>query len=266
MIIWLASYPRSGNSMLRMLVHQVFGSPTANKHACGNGENNTRRKETEILEAFGNQYHSTPWPETYRNLAGAREVHFVKTHDAPEDDGKAIYIVRNGFASILSYQAFTRDFAKTERSLEEMVLGLAHFDSWGRHLDLWNPIDRPNTLLIKYEDLRDEPENQIERIAQFCGLPAQGRWTNEFEKFHALQPNFFRKGQTKDVSSEFSQRCQELFWALHGDWMRRLGYCQEVPKISSGYAELRRLIVEKITHPEAEFSPRKIQKTASANQ
>src|SRR5262245_37671581 len=220
MIVWLASYPRSGNTLLRIILNEVFGVKTLSKH-------NDRRdigSEQSIREAVGHEFLKGRWEEVYPQMSRASETFFVKTHDGPEDEAKAIYIVRNGFASILSYQNYLRDFENIEFTLAEVIAGSRDLPSWGYHLDLWNPLQRPQTLLLKYEELVQSPEKQIEQIAQFCQISPQKTWKNDFEKFHAINPKFFRKGQAEDPSPLFPEDCRKLCCGLHGDWMERLNY------------------------------------------
>jgi hypothetical protein len=238
MIVWLASYPRSGNTLLRIILNEVFGVKTRSKH-------NDRRdigSEEGIREAVGHEFLEGRWNDVYSPMSQASETFFVKTHDGPEDQGKAIYVVRNGFASILSYQNYLRDFANTEFTLAEVIAGSKGLPSWGYHLDLWNPLERPNTLLLKYEELVQSPEQQIERITRFCQIPPLKAWKNDFERLHAINPKFFRKGQAEDPSHFFPEECRKLCWGLHGDWMARLNYCAASPNGSDVLSELRKVV------------------------
>jgi hypothetical protein len=244
MIIWIASYPRSGNTMFRMMLRSVFDCKTYKKtyKPAPNGKD-------DIREATGQTPLPAPWTECRQLFIRDSETHLVKTHDAPEDSLQAIYIVRNGFASIRSYKSYLRDFHGLEYSLEQIILGEPQFRSWGWHLDAWNPIERPNTLLLKYEDLVERPEEQIERIADFTGFIRQGKWVNEFDQFHARNPKLFRQGHGGDPSADFSEAEQQLFWALHGDWMLKLGYCTELPAAAITHRALRQKISDHLQNP-----------------
>jgi hypothetical protein len=91
-------------------------------------------------------------------------------------------------------------------------------------LDLWEPSQRPNTLLLRYEDMSLNPENTVHEIAQFINVAQIRAWQNDFSQLKSLDPRFFRKGQAQPDPSELTAAQQELFRILHGDWLHRLGY------------------------------------------
>jgi len=182
------------------------------------------------------------WPDAYARMSASKETCLVKTHDVPEDEGRAVYVVRNGFAASHSYQCYLRDVNHKRFSLAEVILGKPKFGSWGYHLDAWQPFERPNTLLLSYEDLVQKPEEQIAKLSEFCGLRRQNEWKNEFDNLHNQNPSFFRKGKAGDSSGEFSAMERDLFLSLHGDWMQRLGYAPDGFDGNRGLSELRRVL------------------------
>ena len=95
-VIWLASYPRSGNTLLRTILHQSFGLQSASVYPNDLGGN----KE---LESYVGQI------EHDEN----RKIHFpddaiplIKTHEPPKDESGAVYIVRDGRAACVSLWEF----------------------------------------------------------------------------------------------------------------------------------------------------------------
>lgn len=223
MIVWLASYPRSGNTLFRLMFQTVFRRQTYTKYS-----------PTDIARAVNNPADCGPlhgsWSECYGPMSRDPDAtYFVKTHEAPEDDGKAIYIVRNGLAAIRSYQHYLLDFNGRDYSLEQIILGEARFRSWGWHLDAWNPLNRPETLLLRYEDLVQSPEEQLERIATFAGLSRRDAWVNEFAKWHTQNPKLFRAGPAVAAEAGYTEEQLQLFWTLHGDWMGKLDYGPPIP-------------------------------------
>ena len=221
MLVWLASYPRSGNTMFRMMLHQVFGCTTYAKHYSEQRARNRTRTDPGARPLPG------PWPEVYASMRDDRNcVYMVKTHDAPEDDQPAIYVVRNGMAATRSYRHYLRDFNGLEFTLDQVILGMPLFGSWGGHLDRWNPLERPNTLLLKYEDLVAKPDKEFDRVAEFIRMPRQGEWKNNFQALQAVDPKMYRQGPGVSPDKEFSETQRQLFWALHADWMARFGYSE----------------------------------------
>ena len=81
MIVWLASYPRSGNTLLRIMLNKVFKQVTYSKYDdrldIGNNE--------EIRTEVGHQSLNGSWQDRYTEMCESDERYFVKTHEPPED-------------------------------------------------------------------------------------------------------------------------------------------------------------------------------------
>lgn len=222
MIVWLASYPRSGNTLLRTMLYRVFGLPT---HSIYDDRGDIGADEA-TQKAVGHAFLGGSWDERYPQLRDAAEVAFVKTHDGPIDDGKAVYVVRDPRAAIASYYHYLKDFRPEWAgcTIRDVASGVVPFGPWSYHLDRWNPLERPRTLLVRYEELLSQPQQVIERLAQFCYLSAKGQWNNDFAGLHQVNPRFFRQGSATFDRSEYDADSLLLLDALHGDWMDRLGY------------------------------------------
>jgi FkbM family methyltransferase len=222
MIIWLASYPRSGNTLLRIILKTVFERQTFSKH----DDANDIGADTEVAAEVGCRFPDENWPAAYGRMRADLNLHLVETHDPPEDDAKAVYIVRDGRSASRSFFHYLKDFPRVEDTfgLTDVVSGFTPFGSWGGHLDAWQPLTRPNTLLMKYEDLLADPLLQIQRLAEFTGLGPLHDWRNDFDKLHKLNPKFFRAGAGNDAATALQGPDLDLFWAQHDDWMGRLGY------------------------------------------
>jgi hypothetical protein len=108
--------------------------------------------------------------------------------------------------------------------LRDVILGFTSFGSWSNHLDAWQVFDRPGTLLLKYEDLVEAPQDQIPRIADFLGLQPQHQWHNDFESLSRIEPRYFRAAGANRPQQALDGADLQLFWSMHGPWMRRLGY------------------------------------------
>ncbi len=252
MIIWLASYPRSGNTLLRMILKSVFGIETYSKY----NDPFDIGSDEKIMEMIGHRRLDSPWSEAYQKMKETEKVYFVKTHDYPEDDSMAVYIVRDGRASIISYQHYLKDFIGIESSFDDIIAGFVLFGSWGSHLDAWNPLERPNTLLIKYESLLSDSEKEIKRLSDFLCLTPSGTWKNNFEQFHKINPKFFREGVVKK-DYQIKDKDLELFLLFHGDWMKALEYnkIEKVSKqISYHLRELTNKVYKKFENSQAEYN------------
>jgi hypothetical protein len=154
---------------------------------------------------------------------------FIKTHGKPEDTAKAIYLVRDGRAAIVSHYHYRRAIAKENVSLAQVVKGHVWGGGWSDNIDAWVFSGRPNTLVIRFEDLVSDEAGCAERLADFLQLKMASSGRIDFSQLHAVAPSFFRKGSNTSNVSELEASCPGLFWQLHGQAMLRLGYVSSIP-------------------------------------
>ncbi len=220
MIVWLASYPRSGNSLVRTILRQSFGlfsySMYNDVHDLGASKDRAR--------LVGHVSYSMSWDRFYQIASAKRRYVFVKTHDPPFDDAPAIYIVRDGRSAIVSYRHYFNTFGNRQVSLLDVVLGDTHFGSWSEHIERWKPERRAGTLLLRYEDIVADPDAAVAAIADRFGISALKPFRNPFDHQRQEFPEFFRRGRTDPELKEFDRTAVQLFSCLHGAMMSRLGY------------------------------------------
>jgi hypothetical protein len=192
-IVWLASYPKSGNTWVRAFLHNYI-TAAETPHGIN------RLSDFSAVEC------AIPWFQKYDPAPASTEavqllrpsVHedltrlhddlvFVKTHNArvavheiplctPAHTAGAIYIVRDPRDVAVSYARYTG------RDLDEMIAYLANpgaalqgtatqvfefLGSWSRHVESW--VAAPKRLLVRYEDLLAAPEKNFGRIIKFLG-------------------------------------------------------------------------------------------------
>ena len=168
-------------------------------------------------------------PIQFREYArGSDEVFFVKTHELPDDDAKTIYVVRDGRANIVSFHKFCQCSSEKRISLTNFITGKHWPGTWSSHVDAWALSRRPNTLVLRYEDLVAENMQPLRRVADFLGLPEPKSASVDFAELHALFPNFFRSGSNEKNIAELRGDDLKLFWTLHGKTMERLGYSDRI--------------------------------------
>ena len=196
-ITWLASYPRSGNTYLRTILFNCFGIKTASIYPNDLGGN-------KILENFvGHIEHNQNKTITFQKGS----IPIIKTHKLNQDDNRSIYIIRDGRAASVSLW----NFYGKKIPIKDIILGHHRFGTWKDHLISWNPLKRPNTLLIKYEDILCNFEYVLNSIETFLEikvlskkLPSRdtvalfdGRWvrskTDWKEKISSEELNLFNK-------------------------------------------------------------------------
>lgn len=184
--LWLASYPRSGNTYLRTILNHCFGLKSAS--ICGGdlGRN-------AALESYVGHYdHSLPGVIA----APPGQKLIVKTHAPPPDDGPAIYVIRDGRAATASLWQFLGQSV----SMRAVIAGDTDFGTWSDHLQAWDPRNRPDTLFLRYEDFADKPAATIRRIGEFIDAPvisfnipsrdkiaaADGRWVRKQSRWQEV--------------------------------------------------------------------------------
>lgn len=220
MIVWLASYPRSGNTLLRQVLWQVFGCESYSQY-----NDLDIGGVPEVVAAVGHLEFSGSWEEFYERAAASPDRYFIKTHGKPIDDAPAIYVVRDGRSASVSYLRYLHDVnRRPDITLERVITGAVAFGSWGDHLDAWQPLYRRDTLLLRFEDLATRPDLVIRDLAGLLGLEPQGEWRNGLDRLHEVFPAFFRTGSDAANLAAFDYEHTRLFAATHGAWMRRLGY------------------------------------------
>ena len=101
MICWLASYPRSGNTLLRIVLRQCFDIWSYG--AVGEGD------DASFDEIAGHLSYEGERAAFLRDRRRWPGMHFVKTHiDIPAIKDRAIYVVRDGRAAIASCGRYRR--------------------------------------------------------------------------------------------------------------------------------------------------------------
>ena len=95
MIVWLASYPRSGNTFLRIVLRHVYGVATYSVYE--DDDPVARRKVGTDLVGY------RPRPTDRTLMTDGPSVYFVKTHKRRKADGfPAICLVRDGRDAVVS--------------------------------------------------------------------------------------------------------------------------------------------------------------------
>jgi hypothetical protein len=154
-LVWLASYPRSGNTFLRTILWQCFALRSASIYPTDLGGN--RKLEEYVGHIEHGPDAQIRFPEN--------GIPLFKTHEHAEDKNPAIYVIRDGRAASVSLWKF---YDKS-LPLENIIEGRHRFGTWSDHVRSWNPWERPNTLLLRYEDMRENLAGVLTVISKFLG-------------------------------------------------------------------------------------------------
>lgn len=208
--------------MLRMILRQSFGTETYSVY----DDKTDIAKSSTVSALVGHRSMGMKARDFVRQSKASSDVRLIKTHGPPLDGSPAIYVVRDGRAAVISYFRYLRDVRnRADVELHDVIEGKnVYFSSWSGSLREWNPQARPKTLLLRYEDILDDPANAIVQIGEFVGVSPVSAWKNEFEKMRTLYPEFFRAGSNKKNIAALEGDNLERFWSLHGDKMRSMRY------------------------------------------
>jgi Sulfotransferase domain len=201
-LLWLASYPRSGNTWLRAFLHNLLRNSDKPYDI-------NRLKDYTLIDSEARWYRAfdprpaTEWtkeqvaswrPQAHAAMTAAfSDTVFVKTHNAlVEDRGTpmitlehtagAIYVIRNPLDVAVSYSShygvsLAEAVAAMNRSRNQSIGNQENFvyelhGSWSEHVESWTGTPNPALHLVRYEDMATEPLRTFGRIAEFLGLAA----------------------------------------------------------------------------------------------
>jgi GT2 family glycosyltransferase/tetratricopeptide (TPR) repeat protein len=238
MIIWLASYPRSGNTFLRVVLNSVFHVRT---YSIYDDRSDIGADDT-LSEVVGHEF--LPHDFDLEQARRSEKPYFIKTHDGPAQslDDKVIYLLRDGRASTLSFRRYLLDYQDHSISLRDLIRGRHTFGAWGQHVSAWNPAGRKNTLLVHFEELIADPLAVADAVARFTGLKPVSAEIPTFQELHEKGPRFFRSGKTDAWKSEYSPSDHCAFWLKNHRQMIEYGYCDDMPELFERTPELATML------------------------
>jgi len=215
-VTWLASYPRSGNTLLRTILKRCFSQASQSIYA------DAELSDPELTSLVGHEAVGDDVQGFIARATGAGRSLYVKTHEMPPADRHpAIYVVRDGRSAVVSHAHYLREILGRDMSLADVIEGKAGH-SWSRHVLAWSA--RPHTLLLRYEDLASGNAATLKNISDFIGKPQLQAFDISFEALHAISPTFFRSGSDSTNILEMDGEDMRLFERLHGETLRAMGY------------------------------------------
>ncbi len=236
MIIWIASYPRSGNTLLKTVMKQCLGLGTYDPWLTIDLDN--------VGEIIGEKKMDQPWDQIYKEASHSSELLLVKTHLLPTDSFPAIYIIRPGQAACCSYFHYHQKFhPEAKKTLVDVIAGDDIYGDWSTHYEAWNTAPQGPRLLLHFKDLVSPSQEILQKIATFLNYRGEIKpWQNPMEKLQALQPGFFREGKTTwSPPPEWDSFCDSLFWGLHSEVMQKLDYPVTIPRSETYLEDIKKI-------------------------
>jgi hypothetical protein len=218
--VWLASYPRSGNTFVRTVLAQCFGLKSGSLYGQDLGND-------PAVEALAGHIEQGP---DGRIRFGEQRPRLVKTHHLPMDAAPAIYVLRDGRDAVVSLYHFLGQ----SRSLLDIVEGRTLFGTWADHASAWRPELRPNTLFLRYEDLVEALPAAIDQIAAFIGVVPSRRSMPGRDALAQQGGKWIRP--TGEAKANLEGEAMRRFWDINGAEMQRYGYLRSNAKRAGGGA------------------------------
>jgi hypothetical protein len=263
-IIWLASYPKSGNTWMRAFLHNLFRDPNE-------AYDINKITDLSISDSSIDWYRAqdkrdwTEWSavDVARMRRGAQlamcrlkpDDVFVKTHNASvvflgypmmhqDLTAGAIYIVRNPLDVCISLSHhYGTDLDTTVEILADPSIGSKTNDkivyevhkSWSIHVDSWTNPPRPGLAVLRYEDMLNNPIKTFGGLSQFLGLnPPRKRLERAIERasFKTL-----RLQEDEQGFKEKSPFAQKFFRDGRAGQWRELLTPAQIDKVASAHKE-----------------------------
>jgi hypothetical protein len=211
-----------------VLIKQLYGISTYDLH-----EPDPCRPEYEHI--IGNARLDAPIAALQRD----ERYHIVKTHNLPEEDYPAIYLVRDGRDALVSFARFVLPPEHADNRdeylalLRQLIEGTGSYGGWSGNVRAWMA-RRTTTVVVRFDDLIKSPLDELRRAMATIGMKAPEAAAMNLPTFGDLQrlgPHFFRKGRTGAWREEMPDELHLLFWRRHGDTMRALGYRDGEPAL-----------------------------------
>jgi len=226
--VFIVGYPKSGNTWFQDLVTMViYGVPPSLAPPL-------------LAQTLVPDVHARPFFQRYTTPM------FFKSHFLPRPEyRRVVYLLRDGRDAMVSHYHHFRAY-RDSVDFMEMVRnesGLPH-GAWHRHVNAWlaNPFEA-EMLVIKYEDLKQDPVTELERFCSFAGMERERSLLEMvaretvFEKMQRREmclgqgdfewPKdriFRRRGVIGSYKDEMPADVLAVFMAGAADTLRKCGY------------------------------------------
>lgn len=250
-IVWLASYPRSGNTFLRVLLHNyLFG----------------KTDDGRIIEERIPDLHKLSMRQATldknSDIACFVKTHFMYTDSHPYADDTIgfVYLLRNPRDVLLSNAKYLNATSSTEELSEFAKSFILHngvtrwyhmkYGAWSENIASWlMQANKTSSMFIKYEELRQNTSNTLGMLIRFIGMePDQQKLryavdsttiesmrnmeTKEstlggihlFNKPEGGEDHFVGEGRMNQSLAGISEEVEDLFLKKFGKFMTLFGY------------------------------------------
>jgi hypothetical protein len=266
-IVWLASYPKSGNTWVRAFLHNlIFKSEESydiNKINLLSVGDSAREWYEEFLsktcQDWGMGETAAARPRVHSKIASLTDgLIFVKTHNAlvthagspmitPALTAGAIYIIRNPLDLVVSmshYFDMDLDSAITiiNRSFEPRPSNekgvYQMWGSWSENVATWTRKLDSSLFVLRYEDLLEDPMIPFSALVEFLYLCPTRR---QLER--AVENSAFKNLQAQEQEHGFAEMPssgQFFRKGVSGQWRELLNKSQIQAVVDAHYHQMSR--------------------------
>ncbi|XP_056896915.1 cytosolic sulfotransferase 3-like [Takifugu flavidus] len=241
--VFIASYPKAGNTWLCYILDLLFFGPTSMSHheRVPNLEITipsrlTASRESEPL--FLGTDHAESVKTSPRIMKTHLPVHLIPK-SVWEKNCRIVYVARNAKDSVVSYYHFERmtvifpEPGDWDSYLKRFMAGKMMFGSWYDHVNNWwkRKQSYSNVHFMFYEDLIENTGREIEKLSTFLGLSPSSEEMEriiDLVQFDKMKTNnninlsgfpgmnfkvssFIRKGKVGDWKNHFTVAQNEEF-------------------------------------------------------
>lgn len=228
--IWLASYPKSGNTWMRLFLTSYLGGQDQtdiNKDLVDNHQCNRRSLASLIarkkITDFSELDVSRVRVGMQRLYARFPQKLIIKTHGAianfrgyptfdAESTYKSIVVLRNPLAVLPSYahhMGLDIDTAIISMARRNTILGETSNNRLPVFLGSWTDFTRSwiaarqmmSAILVKYEDMKADPEKAFGSVLSHIGMPSDPERMQR-----AIEATSFDKLKAQDIKTGFKER------------------------------------------------------------
>lgn len=265
-IVWLASYPKSGNTWARIFLHNLFlnGDEPADlnsltKFTMGDGKKKWfERAAGRSIDNFSEAEITALIPKVHELYTRTRfDTVFVKTHNAlrlingiplvtPKYTAGAIYFIRNPLDVVLSLanhfgqsvdesiDMMNNHNASTEGTDKKIPEFLC---SWSDHVNSWlQEGNKSRVHVMRYEDMLYKPEKAFGGMAKFLGVKPSREHLRKAIKFSSFEK--LRKLEDTKGFNERSDKAERFFRVgKAGQWKTALTP-EQVEKIVAAHYDV----------------------------
>lgn len=202
---FIVSYPRSGNTWTRFLLANLLFPDTTVTFA------NIERLIPDTSSQSNRALKRTPRPR------------FIKSHQYFDPRyPRVLYVVRDPRDLVLSYYDFQRKYRQIADDyplanyVDDFVEGRlisADWGTWGENVASWISTrqNRNSFLLLRYEDMKSNTEQELQRVAAFLGLEPE--------------PERFQRA----IAASSPDRMRELERAEENQWVATKKHRKDIP-------------------------------------